>query len=173
MTHFDLCKSTAEWAMKKFNGRVCLYEYQSYATGEFPDVLLFDNFTTLFEIKMSRADFLNDAKKDSRIKYKNRWRWERHGDRHKFRTLAPELYYVEKPHLGLYRYYVCPKGVIQPEEVPSGWGLYWVNDGKYYKKVYSGRFKRDIHSELNILAHAFRKYANNSEDVNVLVQKYM
>jgi len=27
--------------------------------------------------------------------------------------------------MGNYRYYLCPEGLIQPDEVPAGWGLIW------------------------------------------------
>lgn len=175
MTHFELCRKTAEWAMKKFRGRLCLYEYQSFATDEYPDVLLFNDITTLFEIKMSKSDFLADAKKDSRIKYKNRWRYTQYrgSTGNEFKTLVPELYYVEEPHLGKKRYYVCPKGIIQPEEIPKGWGLYWVSGNKFYKKVESKHFQRDIHDELNIALHAFRKYVHSHpKKVNILIQQF-
>ena len=39
ITHFDLCKKTAEWQLPK--SKIVLFEYQSYATDEFPDVLCF------------------------------------------------------------------------------------------------------------------------------------
>ena len=69
INHYELCKITAEWILKK--SKVVLYEYQSFATGEFPDVLSFQNgFTKLFEIKMDKQDFKKDQAKDCRISYK-------------------------------------------------------------------------------------------------------
>jgi len=60
ITHYDLCKKTAERFLKL--SWVVLYEYQSYATNEFPDVITFKNgMTFLYEIKVNRQDFLNDT----------------------------------------------------------------------------------------------------------------
>ena len=73
MTHSELCKRVADIMIKKYN--VVLWEYQSYATGEFPDVIAFTEGygSVLFEIKISRQDFLSDKKKDSR---RNLKAWE-------------------------------------------------------------------------------------------------
>lgn len=69
ISHFDLCKKTAEWVAKK--AKIAVYDYQSYATDEFPDCLSFDgSHSTLYEIKISRSDFLSDKKKDCRKQYK-------------------------------------------------------------------------------------------------------
>lgn len=58
-------------------------------------------FFFVVESKVSRADFLADAKKSFR---KN-----------------PE------EGVGNYRYYACPEGLIKPEELPPKWGLIYVN----------------------------------------------
>jgi hypothetical protein len=174
MTHYELCKITAERFIN--DSTITLYEYQSYATGEFPDVLCFkDVKTTLFEIKVDYQDFKNDVKKECRIEkrikyglhyYKNQF------DRYKLqlKKQGMEDLILEAPHLGWKRYYVCPKGLIQPEEISNGWGLYWYN-GRFFKKKESKTFKNNIYDEMRILAHAFRKYACES-NCNVLVNKY-
>lgn len=57
--------------------------------------------SVMVEVKASRADFLADKAKPHRS-----------GD-----VLG----------LGNYRYYLCPEGLIQPDELPEKWGLLWVN----------------------------------------------
>ena len=176
MTHADLCKATAERFAR--DSWLALWEYQSFASGEFPDVLLFGNgSTTLFEIKMSRADFLADAKKEARRKWKPRGyvRYETDWQTQKPLLLwiaqSPELYYIQAPHLGARRFFVCEAGLIKPEELPAGWGLYWFKDGRFFKKRDSGKFRPDVHTERNIVAHAFRRYASG-DPTGIIVNTY-
>ena len=171
LTHAELCHLTARRFGKK--ALITLVEYQSYVTGEFPDVLVFNGVTTLFEIKTSRSDFLSDAKKDCRIKWApkvNSYLSKRGLSGYnkdvylQIRAERPELYYRECPHMGRSRYYVCEWGLIHVDELPKGWGLYWVKGKRFYQQKKSGKFKRDINAEIIILAHAFRKYAHGKCD---------
>ena len=68
MTHSELCKLTAKWALTPPAADwLALYEYKSFASQEFPDVLTYSaTGTRLYEIKMSHSDFLADLKKPSR-----------------------------------------------------------------------------------------------------------
>ena len=103
MTHFELCKKTAE----RFVSSVALFEVSMLGIPEKPDVLDFNSSgrSTLYEIKMSRSDFLADKKKYAR----------------------------EHPHFGNERYFVCYGDFIKPNEVPQGWGLYHYKNNKFYK----------------------------------------
>lgn len=67
--HSTLCRLTAEWTLKPPGADwLALYEYQSFASQEFPDVLAYSPAgTTLYEIKTSHADFLADQKKEARV----------------------------------------------------------------------------------------------------------
>jgi hypothetical protein len=56
--------------------------------------------TVLVEEKVSRGDFLADARKPHREVGNG---------------------------VGLFRYYMCPAGLISPDEVPERWGLLWVD----------------------------------------------
>lgn len=56
----------------------------------------------LVEVKTSRADFLADQKKGFRIN--------------------------SERGMGDWRFYMCPPGIISPEDLPSGWGLLWASD---------------------------------------------
>ena len=164
LTHYSLCKHTAEWYVKKAN--IAFYEYKGW-TAEEPDVLGFNGHTTtLFEIKMSRSDFLRDKHKDCRTKWKPKGYWSLWNNKKlnkqmlKWKQYAPELYYIESPHLGVYRYYVCPSGLIKPEDIPEGWGLIWFKNGRFYKKIISKKFKRNLYSENLILVHGIRRIAS-------------
>lgn len=76
------------------------------ATGEQPDLLGFNSvISCLAEIKISRKDFLADFKKP-------------------FRIIDSAL------GMGDWRFYICPPGVIEPVDLPEGWGLLHVENGK-------------------------------------------
>jgi len=176
MTHAELCRLTAERFVKK--AWLALWEYQSFASGEFPDVLTFSSAgTELYEIKMSRGDFLADAKKDARkmwrpkgyVRYEMDWRTEK--PLLDWITQNPELYYIQKPHLGAARYFVCEAGLIKPEELPDGWGLYWYKAGKFTKKLESKRWRPDVHTERDLAAHAFRRYASG-DNTGIIINTY-
>lgn len=78
---------------------------------EKPDVIGWRNGKSiLIECKASRADFLTDAKK-------------------KFRA-NPDL------GMGDYRFYMCPPGIINIEDLPEGWGLLWVTE-KTVQKIHN------------------------------------
>lgn len=53
--------------------------------------------SAVLEAKASRADFLADRRKPHR----------------------------QSGGLGNYRFFVCPSGLVQPEELPERWGLLW------------------------------------------------
>ena len=72
---------------------------------ENPDVWGYDGYSTVvIEVKVSHSDFKADQKKY-------------------WRNAKPEH------QAGNRRWYLCPEGIIKPDELPEGWGLlYW--DGK-------------------------------------------
>lgn len=183
LTHEELCRKTSEWALKRND--VCLWEFRTLVGTENPDVLAFrKEASTLYEIKVSRSDFLADGKKSSRrdiadkrvpdIEYKAHRRPHRAINR-KGRLEWEYSYYPVKfvrqsPHLGLNRYYVCPHGLIQPEEVEH-FGLYWFKNGRFYKKKDSEVFRRDLYLENRLLVHAM-KLVQAGDDKRVMVQNF-
>lgn len=65
------------------------------------DALLFNSSASfMVETKVTRSDFLADAKKPHR----------------------------NSDGVGMYRYYACPEGLIKPEELPEKWGLIYTRD---------------------------------------------
>lgn len=176
MTHSELCLKTAE----RFVDKVALYEYKSYASMEEPDVLVYGyGGTTLFEIKMSRADFLADAKKPCRRKYKqNYWpqienvkdavvlrAWVR------FKAYNLQEFIQQEPHLGNQRYFVCESGLIMTEEIPEGWGLYWFKGGKFYLKKESAKFRSNLKVENDLLIHSMRRYGSGVK-TGIVINSY-
>lgn len=112
MTHAELCEIAKKWLKRPNSQRghgchVALSECRSGWGGEMPDAIGFrtassDVETVVVEAKTSRADFLADFKKPHR---------------------------TDGEGMGLYRYYMCPEGLVKPEEVPERWGLLWVSSG--------------------------------------------
>lgn len=110
MTHAELCEVAKKWLVRpnSQHGHGCnvaLSECRSGWGGEMPDAIGFRaasrvTESVVVEVKVSRADFLADAKKPHR---------------------------ADGQGMGVYRYFMCPTGLIEPHETPSRWGLLWVN----------------------------------------------
>lgn len=109
-THAALCAIAAKW-LRFPNSRgghgcqVALSEPRTgFLAGEIPDAIGFrvsepGTGSVMVECKVSRADFLADARKPCR----------------------------GAVGMGLYRYYLCPEGILAPDDVPERWGLLAVN----------------------------------------------
>lgn len=116
-THADLCTIAVKWLKRanSNNGHGChvaVSEVRSGWTGEIPDAIGFrqsgyapSDGSVVVEVKVSRSDFMADKKKPHRM----------------------------DGGLGNWRYFMCPEGMIQPEELPEGWGLLWVNSRGHVK----------------------------------------
>lgn len=128
--HYKLCVEGAKWLHKrKFNYNKCQnkechkpefckvcrpYKYVAVEIctygAEQTDVWGWcGDLTAVIEVKTSHADFLNDSKKKCR--------------QEEFKDLQ----------CGNLRWYLCPEGVIKPDELPQGWGLlYWNGKSVYH-----------------------------------------
>lgn len=118
-THSELVAIAGNWLAKSC--KIAVTEVQTHST-ELPDCFGWQNgrihwlnerwerkeqgfiFTTLIEVKVSRSDFLADFKKPHRQ--------------------------IQTNGMGNYRYYCCPDGLINPDELPPNWGLLYVRKGK-------------------------------------------
>lgn len=110
-SHSDLVKLAVRWLTRQ-NCYVVLREFSTNHLSEIPDAIGFRPASTVtIECKTSRADFLADQKKRSRI----------------------------NPTLGMghWRYYLTPKGLLKPEEIPDGWGLLETT-GRNVQRVHGG-----------------------------------
>lgn len=97
MTHEKLVDLAVRW-LRRYRCGVILSE-QACISGEVPDAIGWKNacHSVLVECKASRADFLVDREKPFRQK--------------------PET------GVGCERFYLAPRRLVRPEELPRGWGL--------------------------------------------------
>src|ERR1700758_2551009 len=97
MTHAQLVDRAVKW-LRSYRCGVILSE-QACLSGEMPDAIGWKRacHSVLVECKISRADFLADRIKPFRQR--------------------PEL------GVGSERFYLTPRGLIRPDELPLGWGL--------------------------------------------------
>jgi len=81
-------------------------------------------YTKIIEVKISRADFHSD----------------------KFKRYRTE---VEPPAEEVY--YLCPSGLIQPEEVGENYGLLWFNGNRLVNKKKAPHLKCSMSTKMKIL----------------------
>lgn len=142
ITHDKLVKAGINWFKKDLRTNVVLSESRGFG-GEIPDIIAWKSgFSFLIECKISKADFLEDQKKHFRI-YPDRG-------------------------MGHYRLFLCPIGLIKPEELPNGWGLLYF-DGKKVNRVICWKgnifsiseqlkqFRPDYQSEVRLLSSYIRR----------------
>lgn len=109
ITHSELCEVAAEYARKTLRCGIVLIEHKCMTTPEIVDVAGFRAGVMInIEVKVSRKDFLSDKKKPHRQD--------------------------PKRGAGDYRLFCAPSGLIQPSDLPHGWGLLEYHEG-------SGRIK--------------------------------
>lgn len=109
MTHAELVTRAGAWLRAK--GCKIVFTELVTLTGECPDAIGWrDSGGTsyLVECKTSRSDF--------------------HADKHKPHRRADVEGFA--PSMGRFRYYLCPPGVIRPEDLPARWGLLWCHPKK-------------------------------------------
>jgi hypothetical protein len=141
MTHAECVSAATRYLSNRC--KVVLPEFFSH-NSELPDVIGFNTgfvrdgrwfggvFSTLIEVKVSRSDFFADRKKSFRI----------------------------NPHKGMgdLRYYCCPKGLIDKDEVPEGWGLIYIYPSGQIRIVKNSNVhKRDIEAEFYLLYYYARR----------------
>lgn len=132
LTHKRLVEIGYRWLVTRGGCGVAIKELNSSAcNGEYPDVIGFRSHgqSTLIECKNSRADFLADKNKSFRK--------------------TPSL------GMGSHRFYLCPWGLINENEIPEGWGLIYVNEnGKavLQKSAYKGNSTFQNTMDKNIVA---------------------
>jgi hypothetical protein len=138
MTHAELVEIG-----RKCLTKTCSVVITEIATsGEEPDVIGWRGpHTVLIECKTSRSDFLADFNKP----------WRNDND-------------AGIPGLGHARYYLCEPGVIKREELPPGWGLIHVVNGKTrMAHVAPHTFQtRNLQREAGILLSALRRLGQTS-----------
>lgn len=111
LTHGELATLAEGWLVKWG----CSFAFRELTTinlhGEIPDAIGWKSGTSiLIECKTSRSDFLADRKK-------------------KFRSKA-------EYGMGEYRFYMTPKGLLIPDELPHKWGLLEVDHRRSIRRVH-------------------------------------
>lgn len=112
---------------------VVLYEFATEAD-ENPDVIGWapGAGSVLIECKLSRSDFLGDAKKSVRRN--------------------------PRTAMGQRRYYLCPPDVIQVKDLPPKWGLLWATRGEVIvKREPRGFPDRNLLAEVRFLSSMLRR----------------
>lgn len=133
MTHDELVNRAFKWLRNKgckpiFAETYCLSREQPDAIGWINS----SHFSILIECKVSMDDFYADKRKP-------------------FRSI-PEM------GMGHRRYYLCPKGIIQKEKVPDGWGLLWIHGKQIRMQKESGQFtERNHNAEMNLILYKIRQ----------------
>lgn len=156
--HYQLCIEGAKWLHRqkrkvdKCQQRKChkpdfcrtCFRFKWVAVelctygAENTDVWGYDGiYTAVIEVKTSHSDFLADSKKWCRSK--------------EAKSMGCQA--------GTFRWYLCPEGVIKPEELPDGWGLlYW--DGKAVNRIVAPKENKDTwKADMRILYSILRREA--------------
>lgn len=143
MTHQALVKIAERWLLGTKKCSFAFTELVCLATSEIPDAIGFQGGESfLVECKVSRADFLSDAKKPFRRN--------------------PGM------GMGVFRYYLCPAGIITAQDLPEKWGLIWVNEkgksrqmvgpkGNVWSTQQNFRHERNMQAEMGLMASALRR----------------
>lgn len=147
VTHKELTFLGEKW-LKKRGAGVVMREIRAYTrNNENPDIIGWVNSTSvMIECKTSRADF--------------------HADKKKLFRRFPEK------GMGDFRIYLCPEGIIKPEDLPENWGLLWY-DGKRIKTIHgmpksyritgwsydTPKFEKCLQSEHDMLYSGCRRLA--------------
>src|SRR5580693_10695319 len=130
MTRASLVALGVRWLSRQSS--TVFYEFAA-AAKENPDIIGWSTgFSTLIECKATRSDFLSDSKKKVRRN--------------------------PKDGMGQRRYYLCPAGTIQMEDLPKKWGLLWAEKGRVVvKKEARGHPDRSLIAELRFLNSMLRR----------------
>jgi len=135
MTHAQLVEAAVHWLRSKYRCGIVLSE-QACCSGEVPDVIGWKGRcrSVVVECKISRADFLADQKKP--------WR-------------------NQPAALGCERFYLTPKDLIDPKELPANWGLLECSARQVAIRVKpnsrSQRTPEGLLNEMNLLLASLRR----------------
>lgn len=140
MTHEHLVRIGAKWLRKKTEGNIIVPNCNLVVTemkvanksGEIADIIGWCSFASIMiEVKVSRADFLQDSKKIFR----------------KENCLG----------VGDFRYFLCPEGVIKEEDLNKGWGLLYCTDNKVRIVRKADKQEPNLLSERTLLTSIIRR----------------
>ena len=136
--HSTLVSRVGNWLpiTQKFKCVAVMMERLGHCgSGESPDVFGVDakGVSYMIECKISRGDFRADQKKI--------WRQ------------------IPESSLGKYRYYAAPAGLLDPDELPEGWGLLEVTKNQIWlvkESVVFEQSEQALRKEIGFLSRAIR-----------------
>jgi len=129
ITHAIGVSMAAGWLKKKYP--IVITEL-NHGGSEQADALAFNSGEScMVEVKISRSDFLADAKKWFRL-------------------------YSDKG-VGTYRYYLCPEGLIQTTDLPLNYGLLWVVGQRIRVMRKAEALFKESRTEISILVSLIRR----------------
>lgn len=130
--HKTLVKKASAWLRNRKNCGVVFAELATQ-NNETPDAIGFHGAggSILVECKTSRADYLADKNKIFR--------------------------HYEDLGMGDARYFAAPKGLIKPDELPEGWGLLEITDGRTYETKQATPKQANKRAEVKMLMSAIRR----------------
>lgn len=130
--HKTLVRKSAAWLRNRKNCNVVFAELATQ-NNETPDAIGFHGAggSILVECKTSRADYLADKNKIFR--------------------------HYEEMGMGDARYFAAPKGLLKPDELPEGWGLLEITDGKTYETKQATHKEANKRAEVKMLMSAIRR----------------
>lgn len=138
VSHNELSLIVAKW-LKRHSQNILIPNCATIAVDmktleqEKPDVIGWNGCSsTMIEVKVGRGDFLQDFKKP-------------------FRQIC------EKG-VGQFRYYCCPTGLIDENELPENWGLLYLNDKNKIEIIKVAEIqKSNLIAERNMLISLIRR----------------
>lgn len=154
-THKELTELAVKWLKRSQSQKgpgcqVAVSECRSGRSDEIPDAIGFratgkNDGSVIVEVKVSRSDFLADARKA-----------------HRNGTVIG---------LGNWRYYLCPEGVIKPEELPEQWGLLYVNNRGHIKPIVGPILESNSRKRKRLIE--FMRQESNSDGERFLLIKLL
>ncbi len=153
LTHKDLVVKGIKWLRsqngKPWNTPVVFGEMVAMGI-EIPDVIGFSSGgnSTLIECKTSKSDFKRDKKK-------------------MFRS-------VPQMGMGKYRFYMCPTGLIEKEDLPDSWGLIYVNERGTVKLIIKPKAQYcNLKAEHSYMYSIMRRtYKKKNNEIQTFFRRY-
>jgi len=152
-THKELTELAVKWLKRSQSQKgpgcqIAVSECRSGRSDEIPDAIGFratgkNDGSVIVEVKVSRSDFLADAKKA-----------HRNGS---------------VKGLGNWRYYLCPEGVIKPDELPEHWGLLYVNNRGHIKPIVGPILESNYRKRMRLIESM--RHESNSDGERFLLVK--
>ena len=152
LTHKDLVVKGIKWLRsqsgKKWSAPLVFGELVT-AGVEIPDVIGFaSGGSSLIECKTSKSDFKRDKKK-------------------MFRS-------VPQMGMGKYRFYMCPTGLIEKDDLPDSWGLLYVSEKGTVKLIVKPKAQYcNLKAEHSYMYSIMRRtYKKKNNEIQTFFRRY-